>query len=68
MPRYEVRINGRVSELLVEELTAAEIIDVTTGIVLEVSDEAALNGLLRRLETLCLELISVQRIDCQRID
>ena len=68
MPRYEVRINGRVSELLVDELTAAEIIDVTTGIVLEVSDEAALNGLLRRLETLGLELISVQRIDCQRID
>lgn len=63
MAQYEVRINGRLSESLVDELTAAEIIDVTTGIVLEVCDEAALNGLLRRLETLGLELISIQRID-----
>lgn len=63
MPRYEVRIVGRLSESLVDELTAAEIIGVTTGIVLEVSDEAALNGLLRRLETLGLELISIQRTD-----
>ena len=46
-----------------DELTAAEIIDTTTGIVLEVSDEAALNGLLRRLEALGLELISIQRTD-----
>jgi hypothetical protein len=61
--RYEVRISGRLSESLIDELTAAEIIDTTTGIVVEVSDEAALNGLLRRLETLGLELISIQRTD-----
>jgi hypothetical protein len=61
--RYEVRIGGRLSESLIDELTAAEIIDTTTGIVVEVTDEAALNGLLRRLETFGLELISVQRTD-----
>jgi hypothetical protein len=59
--RYEVRINGRLSETLIAELKAAEITDMTTGIVVEIRDEAALHGLLRRIETLGLELISIQR-------
>jgi hypothetical protein len=59
--RYEVRVNGRLSETLISELTAAEITDMTTGFIVEVRDEAALHGLLRRIETLGLELISIQR-------
>jgi hypothetical protein len=59
--RYEVRLNGRLSETLIAELEAAEITDLTTGIIIEVDDEAALHGLLRRIETLGLELISIQR-------
>jgi hypothetical protein len=59
---YEVRFNGRLSETLIAELEAAEVADLTTGIVVEVHDEAALHGLLRRIEALGLELISIQSI------
>jgi hypothetical protein len=58
---YEVRIDGGLSKTLLAELEIAEITDITTGIIVRVRDEAALHGLLRRIETLGLELISIQR-------
>jgi hypothetical protein len=58
---YEVRIDGRLSETLLTELKIAEVTDLTTGIIFKVRDEAALHGFLRRIETLGLELISIQR-------
>jgi hypothetical protein len=61
--RYEVRIDGRLSETLLAELEVAEITDMTTGIVVGVRDEAALHGLLRRIEALGLEIVSIQRTD-----
>jgi hypothetical protein len=60
---YEVRFDGRLSETLLAELEVDEITDMTTGIVVRVRDEAALHGLLRRIETLGLELVSIQRTD-----
>ena len=59
--RYELRIAGRLSATLVEELTSAEIADVTTGFTVEATDEAALHGLLRRIEKLGLEIDSITR-------
>jgi hypothetical protein len=60
---YEVRIDGRLSETLLAELEVAEVADLTTGIVVGVRDEAALHGLLRRIENLGLEIVSIQRTD-----
>ena len=58
--RYEVRVRGRVSDLLLAELGVGEETTVTTSMMLEVSDEAALYGLLRRVEALGIELVSIQ--------
>jgi hypothetical protein len=61
--RYEVRVKGQLSEAFAVELAEAEISDLTTGIVFALPDEAALHGLLRRIEALGLELVSVQPVD-----
>ena len=58
--RYEVRVRGRVSDLLLAELGVGEETTVTTSMIVEVSDEAALYGLLRRVEALGIELVSIQ--------
>lgn len=58
--RYEVRVRGRVSDLLLAELGVEEETTVTTSMIVEVSDEAALHGLLRRVEALGIELVSIQ--------
>lgn len=58
--RYEVRVRGRVSDLLLAELGVVEESTMTTSMIVEVSDEAALHGLLRRVEALGIELVSIQ--------
>ena len=58
--RYEMRVRGRVSDLLLAELGVGEETTVTTSMIVEVSDEAALHGLLRRVEALGIELVSIQ--------
>lgn len=58
--RYEVRVRGRVSDLLLAELGVVEETTMTTSMIVEVSDEAALHGLLRRVEALGIELVSIQ--------
>ncbi len=60
--QFEVRIFGRLSASLVEELTSAEITPATTGFTVATSDEAALHGLLRRIEALGLEIESITRL------
>ncbi len=59
--RYEARIVGRLSPQLVDALRAAEITDITTGFTVEITDESALHALLRRIETLGLEIGSITR-------
>jgi hypothetical protein len=55
-----VRVRGCLSDLLLTELGVEEEAGVTSSIIVEVSDEAALHGLLRRVEALGIELVSVQ--------
>ena len=64
--QFEVRIFGRLSASLVEELTSAEITLATTGFTVAASDEAALHGLLRRIEALGLEIESITRLSDPR--
>lgn len=62
---YEVRIRGRLSSTLInefEELSlAARVEPVETILTGPVEDQAALHGLLRRIEALGLELVEVRR-------
>ena len=59
--RYEVRVRGRVSDLLLAELGVEEETTMTSSMIVEVSDEAALHGLLRRVEALGIELVSIEK-------
>ena len=58
--RYEMRVRGRVSDLLLAELGVENETTMMTSMIVEVSDEAALHGLLRRVEALGIELVSIQ--------
>jgi hypothetical protein len=63
--RCEITVRGRLSRTLVaefEELSlAAKTEPVETVLTGEVEDQAALHGLLRRIEALGLELVEVRR-------
>ena len=62
---YEVRVRGRLSRTLTtefEELAlAANVEPVETVLSGPIEDQAALHGLLRRIESLGLELVEVRR-------
>lgn len=62
---YEVRVRGRLSRTLAsefEELALATSVEpVETVLSGPVEDQAALHGLLRRIESLGLELLEVRR-------
>jgi hypothetical protein len=62
--RYEIRIRGRVSAAVLETFDAMEsdVEPVETILHGPVRDQAELHGLLRRLESLGLELIEVRRL------
>jgi hypothetical protein len=63
---YELRIRGRLSSTLIhefEELSlGASVEPVETVLAGPVEDQAALHGLIRRIEALGLELIEVRRL------
>lgn len=63
--RYEVRVRGRVDRTLAAEFAEMDlqttVEQVQTVLHGEVEDQAALYGLLRRLEALGLDLVDVRR-------
>jgi hypothetical protein len=61
--RYEIRIKGRVTEALLPHLEglSAHVEPVETTLYGNIEDQAALHGLLERIEALGLELIEVRR-------
>ena len=63
---YELRIRGRLSSTLINELEelslGASVEPVETVLAGPVEDQAALHGLIRRIEALGLELIEVRRL------
>ena len=63
-PQYEIRIRGRVSEALLEDFGGLEQSTEKVETVLHgpVVDQAALHGLLQRIEALGLELVEVRRL------
>lgn len=62
---YEVRVRGRLSRTLAMEFEqlalSAEVAPVETVLSGPVEDQAALHGVLRRIESLGLELLEVRR-------
>jgi len=62
--RYEIRIRGRVSPAVLDTFDAMEsgVEPVETVLHGPVRDQAELHGLLRRLQSLGLELIEVRRL------
>jgi hypothetical protein len=63
--RYEIRVQGRMSRTLMSEFEQlqleAAIEPIETILHGPVQDQAALHGLLRRVEALGLELVEVRR-------
>lgn len=56
---YEIRVRGELSDQMVTALGGSRPAKATTTIVIEVEDRSALHSVIRRLEDLSLELISV---------
>jgi hypothetical protein len=63
-PQYEIRISGRVRDSLLEDFGGLErsVEKVETVLHGPVVDQAALHGLLQRIESLGLELVEVRRL------
>lgn len=63
---YELRIRGRLSNTLLNEFEeaslAASVEPVETVLAGPIVDQAALHGLIRRIEALGLELIELRRL------
>jgi hypothetical protein len=63
---YELRIRGRLSSTLINEFTelslSASVEPVETVLAGPVRDQAALHGLIRRIEALGLELVELRRL------
>jgi hypothetical protein len=66
---YEVRVRGRLSRTLASEFEelalAARVAPVETVLSGPIEDQAALHGLLRRIESLGLELVEVRRVPAE---
>jgi hypothetical protein len=56
---YEIRVRGELSDQMVAALGGSRPAKAATTIVIEVQDRAALHSVIRRVEDLSLELISV---------
>jgi hypothetical protein len=62
-PRYEIRIRGRVRPSLLEDFELERSVErVETVLHGPIVDQAALHGLLNRIESLGLELVEVRRL------
>jgi hypothetical protein len=61
---YEIRVKGRITETLLAELEGLDAAVEPVGTVLHgpVEDQAALRGLIDRIQALGLELIEVRRL------
>jgi hypothetical protein len=66
--RYEFRVRGRLAERLLSSFEGfdAEIRPVETILSGEVTDQAALHGVLEQIESLGLELVEVRQVDERR--
>ena len=64
VPRYEIRVRGRVSEAALSALEGmdADVAPAETVIHGPIVDQAGLHGLLDRIQSLGLELIEVRRL------
>jgi hypothetical protein len=64
VPRYEIRVRGRVSEAALSAFEGmdADMAPAETVLHGPVSDQAGLHGLLDRIQSLGLELIEVRRL------
>jgi hypothetical protein len=56
---YEIRIRGELSDQMVAALGGSRPAKAATTVVIDVEDRAALHSVIRRVEDLSLELISV---------
>ena len=64
---YEIIIGGYIPEAWFEGLTMVKQPDFTTKLRGDIMDQAALYGVLRTINDLGVELISVRRIDDEEI-
>ncbi len=67
--RYEIRLKGRLTKPLAAEFEQQQLKAAVAPVETVVEgplDDAALHGLLRRIEALGLELIEVRRVDDAR--
>jgi hypothetical protein len=65
MERYEITVDSAVGPLVLEALDGFEVVDVVQGrsrLVGQVVDQAALHGMLNRLQDLHLEIIELHRV------
>ena len=64
VPRYEIRVRGRVSEAALSSFEGmdADLAPAETVLHGPVTDQAGLHGLLDRIQSLGLELIEVRRL------
>lgn len=65
MERYEITVDSAVGPLVLEALDGFEVVDVVEGrsrLAGEVVDQAALHGMLNRLQDLHLEIIELHRV------
>ena len=60
---YEIIISGYIQEARFEELSIIKLPDLTTKLRGHIVDQSALYGILRRINDLGVELISVNRIE-----
>jgi hypothetical protein len=68
VPRYEIRVRGRVSDAALSTFEGMDFETAPTETVLHgpVVDQTGLHGLLDRIQSLGLELIEVRRLPSQR--
>ena len=60
---YEIVISGYIQEIWFEELVIIKQLNLTTKLCGNIVDQAALYGVLRRINDLGVDLISVNRIE-----
>jgi len=64
---YEVQVRGELSDQMVKSLGGSRPINAATTIVISVEDRAALHSVIRRVEDLALELVSVTLVPSEDV-
>jgi hypothetical protein len=67
---YEIRVKGKLSDILVRELQASRPVDSDTALTVEVPDRAGLHAFMTRIEEFGLTVISINpsRTDAREPD